>query len=128
MAVKKLGELIDEMYQIREERSDLSAQDKELKSKYDELSDEITAQLQRQDIDGARGELASVSLSETDVPAVKDWNKLTPWIKKNDAMHLFERRISKSSWVELLNLRKGRPIPGIEAFTKIGLNLSKRSK
>jgi hypothetical protein len=86
----------------------------------------VIAELNRIGLDKASGSLASASLSETEVPAVKDWTKLMRFIKKNHAYHLFERRLAKSSWQEEVEVRNGRPLPGVEPFTKIGLNLTTR--
>lgn len=126
MADRKLGELIDDLQQIREERRDLSAQDKALSAQYKETEKLVIEELNRIGLDKASGTLASASLSETEVPAVKDWTKLMRFIKKNGALHLFERRLAKSSWIEEVEARNGRDLPGVEAFTKVGLNLTTR--
>lgn len=126
MSDQTLGELIDELQQIREERRDLTAQDKALSSQYKETEAKVIAELNRVGLEKASGALASASLSETEVPAVKDWTKLMRFIKKNGALHLFERRLAKSSWVEEVQARNGRDLPGVEAFTKVGLNLTTR--
>jgi hypothetical protein len=126
MAKQKLGDMIDEMHRLRSERKDLKSQDDALRTEYVETEKLVMEELQHTGLEGAKGDLASVSLSETEVPAVKDWNKLLRYITKNNALHLFERRLAKSPWVALVDERNGRPLPGVESFTKYGLHLSTR--
>ena len=126
MATEKLGDMIDDLHRLRAERKDLKTQDDALRTEYKETEELVMNELNRTGLEGAKGDLASVSLSETEVPAVKDWNKLLRFIKKEGALHLFERRIAKGAWVGLVESRKGRPLPGVETFTKKGLHLTSR--
>jgi len=126
MSKTSLGELIDELHELREQRRDLDSQNRELKLRYDEVQEEVLRQLKAQGLDQGRGDRASVSISETVIPNVTDWTKLMTWIKRNQALHLFERRITKSAWMELVEMRKGRPLPGVESYTKETLNLRTR--
>jgi hypothetical protein len=121
-----LGEVLDEMVQIREQRRDLDAQDKKLKLEYDELEEKALAMMHKQGLDRASGNMATGSVSETEIPSVVDWTKALRWIKREHAFQLFERRIAKGAWVEALEMRKGRPIPGIETIVKTRLNLRTR--
>ena len=123
---RNLGELLDEMYEIREQMRDLDSQHKALKAKYDETELEALEEMRKQGVEKASGSLASASISETEVPSVTDWDKVLHWIKRNSAFQLFERRISKGAWVELVAGRKGKALPGIEAVPRTRLNVRTR--
>ena len=124
---KTIGELIDDLAEIRDQRRELKTQDDELRAQYVEIEATTIEEMKKQSLEKASGDLASASISENEVPSVKDWNKLTSWIKKNAAYHLFERRVSKAAWSELVTNRKGRPLPGVESFEKVSLNIRARS-
>lgn len=123
MADRPLGDIIDELQQVREEQRELSAQIKELNERINVLKADALEQMKRLGIAKASGELATVSVSEIEVPSVTDWTKLMRYIKRESAFHLFERRISKSAWGELVASRQGKAIPGVESFTKVDLNI-----
>lgn len=123
---KSIGETIDEMQKIRDEKRDLEAQVKDLNAKYKELEEAAIEALKKSGLEGAKGELATASLSVTEVPTVADWTKLMRFIKKEAAYHLFERRIAKSAWQEMVANRKGKPLPGVDSFEKTSLNLRTR--
>ena len=126
MAKPTLGTLLDQMQQLRDERRDLEAQSKELKTKYEELEIKAIEMMENAGLDKASGELATASLSENEVPSVTDWNRLLPCIKRNGAWQLFERRIAKGAWVELVQNRKGRALPGVESYVTKRINLRTR--
>ncbi len=64
---------------------------------------------------------ANVSISETDVPTVKDWDLVYDYIKTNDSFYLLQKRMSAAAFRELLNL--GHEVPGVENFKDRKLNL-----
>ncbi len=64
---------------------------------------------------------ANVSISETDVPTVKDWDLVYDYIKTNDSFYLLQKRMSAAAFRELLNL--GHEVPGVEIFKDRKLNL-----
>jgi len=126
MAGPTLGTLLDSMQQLRDERRDLDAQSKDLKTKYDELEVKAIDMMQKLGLDKASGELATASLSEVETPSVTDWTQLLRFIKRNGAYQLFERRIAKGAWMELVESRKGKALPGVESYTNIRINLRTR--
>jgi len=126
MTAGKLGTYINELSEIRQERKELESQVSDLVKRYNELKALVIEELDRIGLDKASGDLASVSISETEVPTVKDWTKLMRFIKRENALYLFERRLSKSGWQELVETRKGRSLPGVESYIKRDLNLRAR--
>lgn len=121
---KSLGELIDELEELRRERKPFYDKAKHLKDDYDEVKGKIIALLDaQQSLKGASAK-ASVSISETPVPVVKDIEQLLRWIVKNKAWHLvLAQPLTTPAWREAVE-KKGSDLPGTETFVKRDLNHS----
>ena len=118
-----IGTEIDQLISMREEMRDLNRQAEEIKRKFDEKSEELRLHMEDQNMKKATGQLGTVSLSEVVVAHVQDWDKVYNYILRNKAFQLMQRRIADGAFRELVGLRKGKNIPGIEPFTKKGINL-----
>lgn len=121
-AIRKIGELADLMYKNRENRKVLDEKVKAFNTAYEALEAELINALDAQKSTRGDGEKASVSISESVVPAVKDWDALWAYIFKGKHKQLMQLRISAPAWRELCELKK--PPPGIESFTKRTINLT----
>jgi macrodomain Ter protein organizer (MatP/YcbG family) len=119
----RLSDLIDSLFDIRERKRQLNEQLKDIEAEYVDLEFKIIARLQEEGTDLARSKKATASLTESVVPKVDDWDAFYQYIKDNDALYLLERRPSVGAFRELH--QAGESIPGVEPFTKIGLNLRK---
>lgn len=118
-----LGDKINELYELRESMRDLNAQLKALKEQYDEMELSVLNEMDAQGTTLTRSARASVSVSESTVPTVTDWEAVYDYVRANDAMYLFERRVAATAWRELLE--SGDKVPGTEPFTKRSLSLRK---
>lgn len=114
-----LGGLIDLRADKYARKQELDALLAEVKQEIDELDDAIMAALDEQGTDAARGRKASMSIRETVVPAVKDWDALYEFIKQNGYFHLLNRAPNAAAFRELFT--RGEPTPGVEPFTKRAL-------
>ena len=122
-----IGQLIDRLYKVKAKIAEINAKRvKPLKDEQTDLELQLLTALDAAGIEQGRGRTATGSITETDVPTVKDWEKVYAWIHRNKAWHLFERRLSSVSYRELLAQRSNRAIPGIEKFTKRGISTRKR--
>lgn len=122
LAMRTIGELADLMQKNREDRKVIDEKVKEYNTAYDVLEAELINALDSQKSTRGDGKKASVSISETVVPAVKDWDALWAFIFKGKHKQLMQLRISAPAWRELCELKK--PPPGIESFTKRTINLT----
>ena len=122
-----LGAMIDQAYQLREQRRQLAAEDKLIKADLDDLEFKIIAKLDAEGTDRGASKKASVSISESEEPQVTDWDAFCAFAKRTGNMHLFQRRISAPAWRELRGLKKAE-VPGLEVFKKRSLNLRVVSK
>ncbi len=129
MTLKKetLGSMIDELFDLREQRRALAAEDKALSEDARELEAKIIGKLDAEGTDRGASKKASVSISEVEEPNVVDWDKFCTFAKRTGNMHLFQRRVSAPAWRELRALKKS-DVPGLECFKKRSLNLRVVSK
>jgi hypothetical protein len=124
-----LGQATDKMWQLREEKRVLEAQVKalELQIKGDEdkkiigLEGIIFGLLDAQDTRKAEGKKASVSIGESVVGNVVDWEAFWAWIAKTKNFHLIQKRTSDPGLRELWALKKATP--GCQPFTKRTLSV-----
>lgn len=122
LAMRTIGELADLMQKNREDRKAIDEKVKAYNTAYDVLEAELIDALDSQKSTRGDGKKASVSISESVVPAVKDWDALWAFIFKGKHKQLMQLRISAPAWRELCELKK--PPPGIESFTKRTINLT----
>ncbi len=118
-----LGDKINQLYHLRERKRLLKQQLDELNEEYESLEREIMGDLDAVGLQLGRGGIAQASITETTVPTVNDWEAFEEYVKNNDALYLFERRVSARSWRELYE--SGELVPGTEAYVRRRLNLRK---
>lgn len=120
---ENLGDLGDEIWALNQKLAEANARVKELEALKTALSTRIIGALQAAGTDIARGSKATVSLSEATRVNISDFEQAAPFIRRNNALHLFERRISSKAYLELMEQRKGKPIPGLTPFKQLRLNV-----
>lgn len=118
-----IGREIDKLVASREAMRKLQHQIDEIKQKFDADSISLREAMEAQGLQKSTGLLGTVSLKDTVVGHVLDWDKVYNYILRNKAFQLMQRRISEPAFREIVELRKGKNIPGIEPFTKKGINL-----
>lgn len=124
VAAKTLGELIDELQHIRDEKRKASAEVERLSAAYAEVEAKVEEQLSSMGLDKASGSTATVSLSKVVAANVEDWDAFYKFIKRTGYFHLLQRRTSDPACRELFE-QKGS-IPGVTPVSLTKLNL--RSK
>lgn len=117
-----LGQMIDKMNDIREQKRVLSEQEKALSAQYDELKSEVITKLRAEDADKASGKKATASISENVVATIEDWDAFTKYVKRTGHFHLFQRRVSDPAFRELLEMKGA--VPGLTPFTKVDIRLT----
>jgi hypothetical protein len=121
-----IGEKIDKLYEARSARLRLEAQVKELKAQETDIKTSIMAELAESGLQGAKGQIATASLTYKVQPDVKDWDAVYAYIKANDAFNLLHRRITTTLWESMLD--DGEEIPGIIAAHITDLSLTKSTR
>jgi len=87
------------------------------------LKDHIIATFSKADIEGAKGKVASASISRSVKANAKDWPEIWGYVVENEAFDLIERRINNKAYRD--RLEAGETIPGTESFDVITLSLTK---
>lgn len=123
-AALNVGDLLEKMADVKLKRDKLSAQDKPLKEEYDALGEEVMRRLDKEGSTGQKSKRASASITEVDVPVLKDIESFTKWAVRTKNLHLFTSScVSSPAWREIITLNpKHTPPPGTEVFTKRNLN------
>ncbi|NQW82290.1 MAG: hypothetical protein HQ445_14060 [Polaromonas sp.] len=119
--VLTLGATIDKMWQLREDKRAAEVVTKGIELQIKALESTMFELLDAQDTTKAQGKSASVSISETVVGDVEDWETFWPYIAKNKFFHLVQKRVSDPALRELWGMKK--VIPGVQPFTKRTLNV-----
>lgn len=129
----KLGTLIDRLYKAQQDIAEANREVSRLeqivqrkKSKAFAIETEIRDRFKKGTLEGAEGKLARVSLKKVVGPQLKDWAKLAAYVLKTKSPELFQRRVSKQAWLDHLEQRKQRPIPGISKYEEIRLSVTKK--
>lgn len=118
---RTIGELVDNMHEIRERKKAAEEVVKGIAAELDQAEQELLKAADDQQTTAGKGKLASFSVSENVVPQVTDWDKFYKFIAKNKWFHLLERRPSVTGCRELFDTKGA--IPGVEKFTKRRVNL-----
>jgi hypothetical protein len=121
---KTLGQCIDKLYTLRQERKEIERKAEAVKEKESALERHIIESFSKTDLDGARGTVAVAGLSQATVPTVKDWDALYKYVKKHNAFDLLQKRVSATAYRERLDVKE--VVPGVEPFITTKLSLTKR--
>ena len=118
-----LGAQIDALFKIREELRAVQVKESEIMGRIAAAELVLSESMAREDTDKAAGKLATVSISESTVGNVKDWDVFWAYVIKTKSTQLLQRRISDPAIREMFEL-KGK-VPGVETFVKRKLNIRK---
>lgn len=115
------GTTVDKLVGLRNKKRDLEASVKSLEGQIEDLQSQLLEEMEAAGVDKFSGKLGTVSISTNVVANVEDWDLLYPYIAKNKAWHLLQRRVSDPAYRELLDA--GKKVPGVQPFSKKRLNL-----
>lgn len=119
---KKIGDCIDMVFDAYQARRAKQKEIDALEQEEKRVKEHIINTFKKADIDGARGERGSVSLSEKDVPKVEDWDQFYAHIKKTGDFDLLQRRPGEAACQE--RWQDGKEIPGVSKFHKVDVKLN----
>ena len=109
-----VGAEIDKLAPLDEKLKKANAAAKAAKEAFDEQKEFVMEVLAQRNLDGGKGKKKSVTIGEEEVGQIKDAEKFWNFVHRNKANELLQNRISNPAYRELLQVRKGRPIPGVE--------------
>jgi chromosome segregation ATPase len=119
------GERCDALYELREKIAEAQSKVDALEKQKREMEDDLLAAMTEAGTDLVRGQRATASITETVVPQIADMEAFGQFVLRKKALHLFQRRIAATAYRELKESLAGKPVPGVNEFTKISLSLRK---
>lgn len=117
-----IGQKIDLRQALTDDKKEVQALLDALCAQIDEVEKALFEQMDKEGTTNGGGKTATVSVVESIVPNVKDWDSFYKYIARMKYFHLLERRASVSGCRELFETKGA--IPGVEPFTKRRLNFS----
>lgn len=124
---KTLAQCADRLFDVKAERLAESKKLEPLKQEETALKTHIIDNLPKSLASGIAGKKARVTVTKNTVPSVKDWEAFYKWIKKTGNFHVLGKSINAEAIEEIWAAsKKGvKAVPGVEAFTVVGLSLNK---
>ena len=119
--VRPLGAEIDSLWALREKKRTAEEAVKKIEGDIATLELELLTRLDAEGLDKASGQRGTVSIGETIVGTIEDWDDFTKYVAKTRNFQLLHRRVTDTAYRELLSM--GRSVPGIKPFTKRKINL-----
>jgi hypothetical protein len=116
-----IRELAEKREALRDEKRAIAEREKALNGMIAEIDTQLFDVLDEQGVDRLSTNGVTLSVTETVVPQVTDWNEVYAYVNRTGAFHLFERRMSSVAFRELLD-RIGQ-VPGVESFTKRAISM-----
>ena len=115
-----IGSQIDEYAKLRKEKAALSKQLDDLNKKIVACEQELIDSLSGQSMLKASGHLATVSIGESEIAVVKDWQILYNHIVESGSFELLQKRLSNRVALEAISVNGG--LPGTEVIKQPKLN------
>lgn len=120
-----IGQLIQELRELKSQLAELSKQTNDLKALRDEKEAQLIAHLREIGLSQISDGKDTVSLTDTVVPQVYDWPAFYKYIHENEAYYLLERRPTATAYRELREQTESE-IPGVRDYVKPTLSLRKK--
>lgn len=123
-----LGACIDMLYKTRGERLKKGKEMEKTLQKYKDEENRIEKHIidtfEKDKIEGARGKLATASITKLTVANITDWETFCRWAAKTKSWDMFKRSINNKAYRARLDAKK--KVPGTEKYVDVGLSLNKR--
>lgn len=120
-----LGTMCDDIKRLDVKVAAAQAKADELKKQRQEQEDNLLIAMREAGTTSVKGKIASANITETIRPQIKDAEKFFAFVLRKKALHLFERRVAVTAYRELKESLGGKPIPGLNEYTQIRLNVTK---
>ena len=116
-----MGSTIDSLWAKREEKREAELKVKTIESEIAAIEEVLMDRMDKEETTKSQGKKASVSINQTVVANVKDWDAFWPYVAKHKFFHLLQKRVSDPAMRELWDA--GKKVPGVQPFTKRKLNI-----
>lgn len=120
---KSIGACIDMLYEQRAERLKLQKIVDNAKAEETKLEEHILNSFGKQELNGAKGDVAVAAIKRDTTLNVTDWDSLRDWVVKTKSWDVLRKQPSSTAIKERWNNKE--EIPGVEPFVKVSLSLTK---
>lgn len=120
---KAIGACIDAMYETRAKRLELQRQADAMKAIETQYEEHILNSFDKDELKGAKGDVATAGIIRKTVYEIKDWPTFTEYVSETKQWDLLQKRVGATACAE--RFANNEEVPGVEPFTKITLSLTK---
>jgi hypothetical protein len=120
-----LGDKIDAIYHLREQKYGFDAQAKKIQETIDQVKQEILGEMEVLKIDRASGDKASAFIEIKFHPSVVDKEKFFTWAVKNKKFEFVQSRCNTAA-IKEFHEQKNKLPEGIEVHTEAEIMLRKK--
>lgn len=120
---KSIGACIDMLYEQRAERLELQKIVDNAKAEEAKLEEHIINSFGKQELNGAKGDVAIAAVKRDTVLNVTDWDGLLAWVVKTKSWDVLRKQPSSTAIKARWNNHE--EVPGVEPFVKVSLSLTK---
>lgn len=117
-----LGQLIDQLYHLREELRGIQKTEAETREHYNQIERKIMQKLHESDTTASRGTTATVSLTEAEIATLVDFDQFIEYVSENQAWHLLQRRVASRAAIQEIESNEAE-IPGLQLIKQQKLGL-----
>jgi hypothetical protein len=122
-----LSELINQLVDVKRQRTDIATQDSELSVKAAQLESDIMHAMSEAGTTKAASEAGhSVSMSKKAVPTINDWDAFYTYVQQTKSFDLLHKRLSITAFKD--RLEQGEQVPGSSMTELWGINLTQSRK
>jgi hypothetical protein len=119
----KLGQLADELHDVREMRLALSKITDAVKAHEDAITNHLIDTVDMDVSGGVVGKRYKVLIKRETIPVVEDWDKVYDFIKKNDSFDLLNKALNRAAFKE--RAEQGVAVAGVGTFEAKKISLTK---
>jgi hypothetical protein len=122
--MNNIGQMIDALYETKEERLALEREACALKKVETQLSKDIVAALSKVDLKAGRGNRANFSFKTEETPNVTNWPLLYKFVAITNEFGLLQKRIAVPVWKSFKE-ESNLIVPGTEVYRLTKVSLTK---
>ncbi len=115
--MNKIGEKIDQLYQLKQQRSEIQKEVDKIKKQEEVIKKEIIDLLEAQGLNGAKGKIASVAIGERVYPNILNKEEFFEWAVKNNRFEMLTKHVNQAAFREMLE-NEGMLPPGTDVYTE----------
>ncbi len=127
MKTDKVGQKVDKMVLLREQKRQLEEKIKKIQEQYNALQYKVIEEMELLGINSFKSELGSASVNEQIFFSIEDHETLMKYVEKEHMMGILAKTLNQGACRELLKEKNVIP-PGCKTASKTKINLRQIAK